>query len=103
MWTGFFDQEENSSAELVAFLAERVDKVKTITAEQLDLIAQLIGGCATLRASTPGLSPYPRLPMPRCAPPTLDCRLLSLACRYSGLASSPAAHPVLEPPRVWTG
>ena len=56
MWTGFFDQEENSSAELVAFLAERVDKVKTITAEQLDLIAQLIGGCATHGASNPGIA-----------------------------------------------
>jgi len=40
---GWFDEEENSAAELTAFLAEKVDKVKTITTEQLDLIAQLIG------------------------------------------------------------
>ena len=43
---GYFDQEANTAAELTAFLAEKVDKVKTITAEQLDLIAQLIGACA---------------------------------------------------------
>ncbi|CAK0894350.1 unnamed protein product [Prorocentrum cordatum] len=41
---GFFDLEENSATELTAFLAEKVDKVKTITAESLDLVAQLIGG-----------------------------------------------------------
>ena len=39
----FFDSEQNTAAELTAFLAEKVDKVKTITAEQLDLVAQLIG------------------------------------------------------------
>ena len=43
---GFFDQEENTAAELTAFLAEKVDKVKTITAEQLDLVSQLIGAVA---------------------------------------------------------
>merc|ERR1719421_239571 len=41
---GFFDLEENTATELTAFLAEKVDKVKIITAEILDLIAQLIGG-----------------------------------------------------------
>jgi len=41
---GFFDIESNSAMELTAFLAEKVDKVKTITTEQLDLVAQLIGG-----------------------------------------------------------
>jgi len=41
----FFDQEENSASELSSFLAEKVDKVKTITTEQLDLVAQLLGGC----------------------------------------------------------
>ena len=41
---GFFDREENSPAEMTAFLAEKVDKVKTITTEKLDLIAQLVGG-----------------------------------------------------------
>ena len=41
---GFFDIDTNSAAELTAFLAEKVDKVKTITTEQLDLIAQLLGG-----------------------------------------------------------
>ena len=40
---GFFDREENSAAELTAFLAEKVDKVKTITTEQFDLVCQLIG------------------------------------------------------------
>ena len=40
---GFFDQEENSATELTAFLAEKVDKVKTITTEQFDLVCQLIG------------------------------------------------------------
>ena len=40
----FFDLEENSATELTTFLAEKVDKVKTITAEQLDLFAQLAGG-----------------------------------------------------------
>jgi len=40
---GFFDQEENSAMELTAFLSEKVDKIKTIITEQLDLIAQLIG------------------------------------------------------------
>ena len=32
------------ATELTAFLAEKVDKVKTITTEQFDLICQLIGG-----------------------------------------------------------
>jgi len=41
---GFFDVEENSAAELTAFLAEKVDKVKIITAEALDLLAQVLGG-----------------------------------------------------------
>ena len=41
---GFFDADENSATELTAFLAEKVSKVKTITTEQLDLVAQLIGG-----------------------------------------------------------
>merc|ERR1719230_2469200 len=41
---GFFDLEENSATELTAFLSEKVDKVKIITAEALDLIAQLLGG-----------------------------------------------------------
>jgi len=41
---GYFDEDGNTAAEMVAFLAEKVDKVKTITAEQLDLVAQLIGG-----------------------------------------------------------
>lgn len=41
---GFFDLEENSATELTSFLAEKVDKVKTITSETLDLIAQLLGG-----------------------------------------------------------
>eukprot|EP00930_Biecheleria_cincta_P036948 TRINITY_DN25328_c0_g1_i1.p1 TRINITY_DN25328_c0_g1~~TRINITY_DN25328_c0_g1_i1.p1 ORF type:complete len:1416 (+),score=259.33 TRINITY_DN25328_c0_g1_i1:58-4248(+) len=41
---GFFDLEENSATELTSFLAEKVDKVKTLTAETLDLIAQLLGG-----------------------------------------------------------
>jgi len=44
----FFDQEENSPTELTAFLADKVDKIKTITTEQLDLVAQLLGGFAAL-------------------------------------------------------
>jgi len=40
---GWFDEEENSASELTAFLAEKVDKVKTITTEQLDLVAELVG------------------------------------------------------------
>jgi len=40
----FFDEDSNSAMELTAFLSEKVDKVKTITTEQLDLVAQLIGG-----------------------------------------------------------
>jgi uncharacterized membrane protein len=33
-----------TQAELVAFLAEKVSLVKTITTEQLDFVAQLLGG-----------------------------------------------------------
>merc|ERR1719399_503876 len=40
---GFFDEEANSATELTAFLAEKVDKVKSLTTEILDLIGQLIG------------------------------------------------------------
>jgi len=40
---GWFDEDVNSAAELTAFLAEKVDKVKSITTEQLDLVAQLVG------------------------------------------------------------
>ena len=41
---GYFDEDSNSAGELTSFLAEKVDKVKTLTAEQADLIAQLLGG-----------------------------------------------------------
>ena len=40
----YFDKEENSPANLTSFLSEKVDKVQTLTTEQLDLIAQLLGG-----------------------------------------------------------
>jgi len=45
---GFFDVEANSASELTAFLADKVDKVKTITTEQLDLVAQLVGGLGSV-------------------------------------------------------
>ena len=52
---GYYDQEANTAAELTAFLAERVDKVKTITAEQLDRLldgSRVLPQCAgTLRAA----------------------------------------------------
>jgi hypothetical protein len=41
---GFFDVEENSAPNLTTFLSEKVEKVQTLTTEQLDLIAQILGG-----------------------------------------------------------
>ena len=44
----FFDVDENSAPELTAFLAEKVDKVKTLTTEMLDVVAQVVGGFGAL-------------------------------------------------------
>ena len=44
----FFDHDENSAPEMTAFLAEKVDKVKTIVTDMFDLIAQFLGGVAAL-------------------------------------------------------
>merc|ERR1719502_2651575 len=41
---GFFDVEENSAAELTAFLSEKTAKIKSITTEQLDVVAEILGG-----------------------------------------------------------
>lgn len=41
---GFFDVDENSAPNLTTFLSEKVEKVQTLTTEQLDLIAQILGG-----------------------------------------------------------
>jgi len=41
---GYFDIEQNSAPNLTTFLSEKVDKVQTLTTEQLDLVAQLLGG-----------------------------------------------------------
>ena len=40
----FFNEAGNSASELTGFLAEKVDKVMVLTTEQLDLVAQIIGG-----------------------------------------------------------
>merc|ERR1719399_1093878 len=44
----FYDAEENTATELTGFLAEKVDKVKTITTEVLDLAVQLLAGTAAV-------------------------------------------------------
>ena len=47
---GFFDVDENSAPNLTTFLSEKVEKVQTITTEQLDLIFQLLGGVGSSMA-----------------------------------------------------
>jgi len=42
----FFDKPENSGPELVAFLAEKIDKVRTTTVESMDILCQFLGGVA---------------------------------------------------------
>ena len=41
---GYFDRQENSAAELTAFLAEKTSKIKTLTSESVDLIGEILGG-----------------------------------------------------------